>query len=229
MHQKENELKHLIGYFRRSFVSRDQDSIYTGNCTDGRSDIYPLAYSGISTLVNKDLTKERKVLITNVLRSEGSHNTVRSRILDWTKIFVEKRNLQNVSVLSNVGWGSSGSDWDMDFQTHLENSKIIVTCNPWSWEGDFRLWEALLSGAMVMVDRMAIPNFMPHPFVHKKHLVYYDPRNQTEFEELLEYYVMNTEEAKKIGEAGYQFVLNHHMPKDRVEYILSKIQDKLVL
>lgn len=80
-----------------------------------------------------------------------------------------------------------------------------------------------------MVDRMAIPNFMPHPFVHKKHLVYYDPRNQTEFEELLEYYVMNTEEAKKIGEAGYQFVLNHHMPKDRVEYILSKIQDKLVL
>ena len=90
-----------------------------------------------------------------------------------------------------------------------------------------RLWESLLSGAMVMVDRMAIPEFMPHPFIHKKHLVYYDPNNQTEFNNLLDYYVKNEVEARTIGEAGYNFVLDHHMTSDRVTYILDNVRSKI--
>lgn len=80
-----------------------------------------------------------------------------------------------------------------------------------------------------MVDRMVIPEWMPHPFIHKKHLVYYDTRNQTEFNELLEYYTEHEEEARKIGEAGRQFVLDHHMSLDRVSYILDKIENRIVL
>lgn len=90
-----------------------------------------------------------------------------------------------------------------------------------------RLWESLMSGAMVMVDRMAIPEFMPHPFIHKKHLVYYDPNNQTEFNELLDYYVKNQDEARKIGLAGYNFVLDQHMAIDRVSYILDMVRSKI--
>ena len=82
-------------------------------------------------------------------------------------------------------------------------------------------------GALVMVDKMVIPDFMPHPFEHKKHLVFYDPTNQTEFDELLDYYVKNKYKARQIGEAGYRYVLDHHMPKDRVSYILDKIESKI--
>ncbi len=109
------------------------------------------------------------------------------------------------------------------------NIIFVVSCNFILLFKDFRLWEALLSGALVMVDKMAIPQWMPHPFVHKKHLVFYDTRNQSEFNSLLEYYIEHEDEARRIGEAGYNFVLKHHMSKDRVSYILDKIESRIVL
>ena len=230
VHQKRGELKHLIGYFKRSFVWRDKDSVFERNCSGtGDVTVLPFAYSGLEALVNKEMNKERNVLITNVLRTYWDHNTVRKRVVEWTKDFVDKHGLTNQSIVDNVGAGSSSSRFDESYLRHLADSKIIVTCNPWLWEGDFRLWEALLSGAMVMVDRMDIPEWMPHPFEHKKHLVYYDTRNQSEFNELLEYYIKHEDEARRIGEAGYQFVLDHHMAKDRVSYILDNIESRIVL
>ena len=106
---------------------------------------------------------------------------------------------------------------------------LRLQANPSSWEGDFRLWESLLSGALVFVDKMKILDMMPYPFEHKKHLIFYDSTNQTEFNELLSYYVEHEDEARDIAMAGYQHTLNHHMPKDRVSYILSKIEGKLVI
>lgn len=230
MHQKRGELKHEIGYFKRSFVSRNEVGAYSGNCTSEK-DIIPIAYSGIDYLINKDMKKERNITITNVLRTGNGHNTIRKKIVNWTKAFVEQHNddllESSQSFVGNIGNGGSGSNWDSEYKAHLENSKIIVTCNPYQWEGDFRLWESLMSGALVMVDRMAILDMMPYPLKHKKHLVFYDSNNQTEFVELLEYYVKNEDEARQIGEAGYRYVLDHHMPKDRVSYILDKIESKI--
>jgi len=39
----------------------------------------------------------------------------------------------------------------------LLDSKIVVTCNPDGWEGDYRTFEAMASGALVLVDRMSLP------------------------------------------------------------------------
>ena len=141
----------MIGYFKRSFVLRDKDSVYVRNCTleEVIGGIFPFSYSGLEALVNKDIHKERNTLITSVLRTEGTHNKVRSRVVDWTKSFIEQHGLKNKSSLGDV---SSGRRFYHTYLSHLADSKIIVTCNPWSWEGDFRLWEALLSGALVMVD-----------------------------------------------------------------------------
>jgi len=76
---------------------------------------------------------------------------------------------------------------------------------------------------------MAILDWMPHSFQHKKHLIMYDPMNQTEFENLLEYYVENEAEAEAIGLRGYDHTLAHHMAEDRVSYILNNIESKLKL
>ena len=54
----------------------------------------------------------------------------------------------------------------------LGRAKIIVTCNPSNWEGDFRLWEALSSGALVFIDEMSTP--MPHAPRDGEHIVVYD-------------------------------------------------------
>ena len=118
-------------------TKRDETSTYSGNCTEGEV-IYPFAYSGTKALVNPRVNQNRDIAMTNVLRTQGDHNTVRGKIVKWTESFVKDHGLENVSSIGTAGGGSSSSHFDQTYLNHLANSKIIVTCNPYRWEGDFR-------------------------------------------------------------------------------------------
>ena len=104
----------------------------------------------------------------------------------------------------------------------LKTSKIIVTANPPNWEGDFRLWEALLMGNLVLCDKMLLPSKIKYPLENKKHLVYYS--NPQELEYLINYYINNETERNKIGKEGRDYCLNYHKFSDRVAEVLSSIQ-----
>jgi len=231
LHQSLGQVKHLVGHFKRSFVNRI-DGVFKHNCTTDQS-VLPFAYSGVQAFINHKINsyKQRKYDVTNMLRNGPSITDKRRKIIvKYTKSFVQKHSLKDGTYfIGNLGSQGANSGFDNRYFEVLANSKIIVTANPAGWEGDFRLWEALLSGALVFVDRMAILDWMPHSFQHKKHLIMYDPMNQTEFENLLEYYVENEAEAEAIGLRGYDHTLAHHMAEDRVSYILNNIESKLKL
>jgi len=232
LHQSIGQVKHLVGHFKRSFVLR-RDGVFESNCTTDQS-VLPFAYSGVQAFVNHKINsfKQRKYVVTNMLRNNVRQlSDIRRKIIvDYTKSFVRKHSLRDGTYyIGNLGSGGPTTGFDNVYLEVLANSKIIVTANPAAWEGDFRLWEALLSGALVFVDRMAILDWMPHSFQHEKHLIMYDPMNQTEFENLLEYYVKNEAEAEAIGLRGYEHTLAHHMTTDRVSYILNNIESKLEL
>ena len=93
------------------------------------------------------------------------------------------------------------------------------------------MWEAFLSGAMVMVDAMAVPDMMPYPPQHGKHWVVYNQSNPDHFKKKLAYYTdpANAAETEAIAKAGYEFVVRHHMPVDRVEYLLKSDKVRAVL
>eukprot|EP00536_Pseudo-nitzschia_multiseries_P010563 jgi/Psemu1/289151/fgenesh1_pg.327_\ len=121
--------------------------------------------------------------------------------------------------------GCDGHCFGQVYLRHLRDAKIIVTCNPFFWEGDFRLWESFLSGAMVMVDEMIITtHWMPNPPVHGVHFVTYQANNATDFKTKLAYYSdpSNLDETEAIAKRGYKHALEHHMPTDRVDYILHQ-------
>ncbi|KAH8059251.1 glycosyl transferase [Aureococcus anophagefferens] len=65
----------------------------------------------------------------------------------------------------------------------MRKSKIAVTCNPSHWEGDFRTFEALASGALIFVDEMYVPH--PRPFVDGEHAVNKVHRKQLGFRRML--------------------------------------------
>ena len=67
-------------------------------------------------------------------------------------------------------------------------------------EGDFRLWEALLTGNLVLCDRMVLPHILKYPLINKKHIVFYD--NPNEIIPLINYYVINEDERKQIATEG---------------------------
>lgn len=39
----------------------------------------------------------------------------------------------------------------------MREARIVVTCNPSHWEGDFRLFEAMVSGALVFGAAFFLP------------------------------------------------------------------------
>jgi len=187
-HQSSRRAKHRVGYFKRSFVKREEGS-YVRKCTNDQK-LLPLAFCGAGALVNKNPRRERKFLFSNLLcPSTHKSNKNRVKIIGWTFTFAKSHNYTKDQFLIGIlGSGQSDSDWSRQFLEHLANTKIIITCNPNGSEGDFRLWEALLSGALIFVDKMTTLDWLPHPFVHKKHLIFHDSTNQTEFDELLGYY-----------------------------------------
>ena len=195
--------------------------------------------------------QERKWTITNVLKTDKIyHNTKRIEIVKWTKEYVKSLELSEVKkkqkskqiqqhrhnqndnftyYIGTVQSGCSGLCFGKKYLRHLRDSQIVITCNPYEYEGDFRLWETFLSGSLVFIDYTVILsdkyNFgIPHPLIDGIHWIQYDPSNRTDFITKLHYYSTHINEAQRIAQAGYEYVLKYHMPINRVEYILNKIR-----
>jgi len=98
------------------------------------------------------------------------------------------------------------------------NSRIIVTVNPANWEGDFRLWESMGTGALVFVD----PIFVPHsyPLVDGVHVVYFSNENKTDLFSKLDYYRSHPEEGSKIAQNGYLHAMKHHRTVNLIDYVM---------
>ncbi len=112
----------------------------------------------------------------------------------------------------------------MGYFEQMFNTQIIVTVNPASWEGDFRLWEAMCTGALIFVD----PIFVPHqfPLLDGVHVVYFQNRNKTELWEKLDYYRANREKARQIAINGYLHAMKYHRTVNLMDYVLRSTHVK---
>jgi hypothetical protein len=167
---------------------------------------------------------ERPYDIVSTLRDGGAtYNTNRKRVLSWTKDFVRTHDITSAH-FGEVTTSHSGSNWDMTYMQHLNKAKIIVTSNPGTWEGDYRLWESMLSGALVFVDHMTTMPLLPYPLLHERHCVFYNISDRAGFNKLLLHYWTHPLEARAIARAGHARVIRHHFPVNRVDYVLSKVE-----
>jgi hypothetical protein len=129
--------------------------------------------------------RDRKWTLTNVLRHSVDHlgghtNAARNHVIHWTKELAKEKagdprtekevrespdetNGDFTAYIGGIDNKCDGYCFGPNYFRHLRDAKIIVSCNPAAWEGDFRLWESFLSGAMIMVDKMTIPEWMPNP------------------------------------------------------------------
>ena len=116
----------------------------------------------------------RKKIETLIKKINFFRNKAKSIYL-LSKQLIEKYNgPKYVGLVSNINYDKRYEMINNAYFDTLKKSKIIVTANPPNWEGDFRLWEALLMGNLVLCDKMIIPHIMKYPLVNKKHLIYYN-------------------------------------------------------
>jgi hypothetical protein len=113
-----------------------------------------------------------------------------------------------------------------DYFESMYNAEIVVTANPAHWEGDFRLWEALASGALVFVDEISTP--MSYPLVHGENIIYFSSLNKTDFMDKLHYYMSHQADRERVARQGYMHVLRYHRTANMVDYILRSAHVKLL-
>ena len=121
--------------------------------------------------------------------------------------------------VGRVGSGYACKD-SLNYFNQIKNSKIVVSCNPDGWEGDFRLFEALAGGPLVFVDEMVVTK--DRGLKHKEHLIYY--KNFDELNEMLLYYLKNKEEAESIARNGHEKAKKDFTYKANCEMILEEIR-----
>ncbi len=99
-------------------------------------------------------------------------------------------------------------------------SKIVVNYNV-NNDINMRVFEAMVSGSLLITNRIN-DNGFEELFEDNKHLVVYNGTYK-DLKEKIDYYLNNDEERKKIAQEGYKLVLEKHLYKHRIDFILNKI------
>lgn len=154
-------------------------------------------------------------------------NTAPSKIRNYYRHKVAriiKEEFGNLNIFVGIA-GQSGVAGRNEFQQAyfdlMIRSKIVVTCNPDRWEGDYRLFEALSSGSLVMTDKMRTP--VIRPFSDGEHLVYYDKENLEVIVENIRELLGNDKRRLEIAKNGYEYAMNFHTSGNRIEEIIQKV------
>jgi hypothetical protein len=104
----------------------------------------------------------------------------------------------------------------------LHQTKIIFHAAPYSHDGENRPWEALSSGALVIMDKSYIPT--PMWLKDNVHMIEYDAMNKQSIRVAVTTAMsLRSMPSKrwKIAKAGYEHMLKYHMPINRVDQLLE--------
>lgn len=165
-----------IAYFKRSWV-RKSDGAFLANPIRFEDRYYPMTYSVSNNYTSGVFYTDRTHEIVCTLR-KNVKQPARARILEWVAEIVQEHSIENISIVGEVNHAQRRTI-DKAYLEHNRNAKIVVTCNPSFWDGDFRTWEAMASGALVFVDQMHVP--VAYPLIDGVHLIIYDNHDRETF------------------------------------------------
>ena len=204
-----------LAYFKRSWV-RKTDGAFASNPPRFKDRYFPMTYSVSNNYTSGvfDTMRTHDVVCTLRLNKK---QPARARGLGWVGAVVGEMGVANSSIVGEVNHAQRRTI-SRAYLDHNRNAKIVVTCNPSFWDGDFRTWEAMASGALVFVDQMHVP--VAHPLVDGVHLIIYDNHDEGTFRAKLRYYLERPLEAQKIALRGYLHALRYHRTISRMDYIL---------
>lgn len=203
-----NEGQWYYQMFKRSYVVRKRGVFKYYPHLD-KPDMYPMTYSLAEAYLRGPFTHARKWDIVCTLRG-SRQQPARLRVQEWLKEYVVDRRIPEEKVVTGQLNKASRTTVNKHYFELMHSARIIVTVNPSDWEGDFRLWESLASGALVFVD----PVFAPHafPLEHRKHVIFFSNENKTDMWQKLDYYrdPANHAESRRIAVNGYLHCMKYH-------------------
>ena len=198
-----------LAYYKRSFV-RKADGAFAGlfEAPLGAR-TYALPYSISDAYLSSDNEGGRPLDIVCTLRVGQGVYPARARVLAWARAYAAARNLSGYFGEVTTSTRTALSPLYLKL---MRAARVVVTCNPGDWEGDFRTWEALASGAAVVRDRL----YAPTP--HGDFGVVYDARSQKSFDAAMD---RAHADAGALGRRALTDALAHHRAISRVDWLLA--------
>lgn len=187
-------------YLKRNFVNKPEGAV-------------PFNYMAMEQYFPTEPT-ERMIDLCCTLRPDWR---LRQRVIEalWEN-YHGRDNVQLGPVDENKLQGVSNA-----YHQIMWHSKIIVTCQPDSWEGDNRTFEALASGALVIVNRH---RFMEPAYQDRDHIIFYD--EPEEVPDLVDFYLKMDDVRDRIAQAGFEFTKNHHTCGARMSQVLRILEER---
>ncbi len=208
--------------FKRSFVVRKRGVFRYFPHLD-KPDMYAMTYSLAEAYLRGPFQKNRKWEIVCTLRG-SRQQPARLRVQDWLKEYVADRHMTSEQAVTEQINKASRTSVNRHYFELMHSAEIIVTVNPSDWEGDFRLWESMASGALVFVDPIFAPH--PYPLIHGEHVIFFNNENRTDLWEKLDYYRSHKEEARQIAIRGYLHSMKYHRTVNMLDYVLRSAHIK---
>ena len=181
---------------------------FTGEDGDGRDVSYHLSEDVARLRRPTDVRTFWNGTVCNM------HCSFRNRISDIVRTMPQRRSGGNGTghIVANtdvVGYihNKGRNNVHPDFISGMLTTKIIVLAQRDRWEGHSRLFEALLSGALVLHDPQV---YWPHGTVDGENLVVYNSWIDLELKVLHYLDPRNDEERIRIGRRGRETALLHH-------------------
>ena len=198
-----------LAYYKRSFV-RKADGAFAGlfEAPLGAR-TYALPYSISDAYLSSDNQGGRPLDIVCTLRVGQGVYPARARVLAWARAYAAARNLTGYFGEVTTSTRTALSPLYLKL---MRAARVVVTCNPGDWEGDFRTWEALASGAAVVRDRL----YAPTP--HGDFGVVYDARSRASFDAAMD---RAHADAGALGRRALTDALAHHRAVSRVDWLLA--------
>lgn len=205
-------------YFKRSIVDKKHKSFFKYN-----REVHPISYCIKNDCLNFPINFENREIDISIFFRKSNESPKpgmknRSIVAEFIANTYKHR-VTFVGIAGNDGEKGRMGENNKSYYEIMMNSKIVVTCNPDNWEGDYRLFESLSCGPLVMVDDMITP--VTNKFINNNHLIYYNNLYQLKYN--IDYYLNNEHERRKISKSGYEHAMKFHKTSDRIDEILKII------
>jgi hypothetical protein len=138
-------------------------------------------------------------------------DAVSTMILEWNAT----SNYTGFAGLAGSANLAGRNEAQQDYVQALLSYKIIVVAQKDTWEGHYRLMEALASGALVCTDRMLL---LPEGLQDGVSIVIYD--NVTDLKNKMEYYLQHDQERIRIAREGWRIAMTQHRSWHIMERVL---------
>lgn len=154
------------------------------------------------------------------------------RALVLRNMYFWQRNTKSLNcVLGPVSDGSRSDNdgkvyFDKTYFDYLARTKVVVSSGPYGWCGDSRGAEAVANKCLYISNEFF--DLMPNPPIDGEHCLKFNPLDNLELYQLLDYIffpVKETQNLINIGKFGYEHCMKYHTSKARMEYVLQKIEE----